>query len=191
MVCQAWGTERKYKLHNVIEFDSTRKRMTVIVRTPENKILVICKGADSIIEKRLKPGQEEILTKTKSYLDEFAYTGLRTLLIAQKEISEDEYQAFATRYLKAATSVNKEKEMNKVSDALEQDFELIGSSAIEDKLQEEVGKTIYSLRQAAIKVWVLTGDKVETAMNIGMACKLLDNEMNTFILKSLDIEQTK
>ena len=191
MVCQAWGTERKYKLHNVIEFDSTRKRMTVIVRTPENKILVICKGADSIIEKRLKPGQEEILTKTKSYLDEFAYTGLRTLLIAQKEISEDEYQAFATRYLKAATSVNKEKEMNKVSDALEQDFELIGSSAIEDKLQEEVGKTIYSLRQAEIKVWVLTGDKVETAMNIGMACKLLDNEMNTFILQSLDIEQTK
>ena len=91
MVCQAWGTERKYKLHNVIEFDSTRKRMTVIVRTPENKILVICKGADSIIEKRLKPGQEEILTKTKSYLDEFALTGLRTLLIAQKEISEDEY----------------------------------------------------------------------------------------------------
>ena len=190
MVCQAWGTERKYKLHNVIEFDSTRKRMTVIVRTPENKILVICKGADSIIEKRLKPGQE-ILTKTKSYLDEFALTGLRTLLIAQKEISEDEYQAFSTRYLKAATSVNKEKEMNKVSDALEQDFELIGSSAIEDKLQEEVGKTIYSLRQAEIKVWVLTGDKVETAMNIGMACKLLDNEMNTFILQSLDIEQTK
>ena len=81
--------------------------------------------------------------------------------------------------------------MNKVSDAFEQDFELIGSSAIEDKLQEEVGKTIYSLRQAAIKVWVLTGDKVETAMNIGMACKLLDNEMNTFILQSLDIEQTK
>ena len=81
--------------------------------------------------------------------------------------------------------------MNKVSDAFEQDFELIGSSAIEDKLQEEVGKTIYSLRQAEIKVWVLTGDKVETAMNIGMACKLLDNEMNTFILQSLDIEQTK
>ena len=133
MVCKAWGTERKYKLLNVIEFDSTRKRMSVILRTPENKILVICKGADSIIEKRLKPGQE-VLHKTKDFLEEFALTGLRTLLIAQKEISEDEYQAFATRYLKAATSVNKEKEMNKVSDALEQDFELIGSSAIEDKL---------------------------------------------------------
>lgn len=63
MVCETWDGERKYRLLNVIEFDSTRKRMTVIVRTPENNILVICKGADSIIEKRLKPGCE-ILEKT-------------------------------------------------------------------------------------------------------------------------------
>ena len=55
MVCDAWGDERRYRLLNVIEFDSTRKRMSVIVRTPEDKIMVICKGADSIIEKRLKP----------------------------------------------------------------------------------------------------------------------------------------
>ena len=96
------------------------------------------------------------------------------MLIAYKEISDEEYKKFATKYMEAATSINKEKEMNKVSDALEQDFILIGSSAIEDKLQEEVGQTIFNLRQAAIKVWVLTGDKVETAMNIGMACKLLD-----------------
>ena len=86
--------------------------------------------------------------------------------------------------MEAATSINKEKEMNKVSDALEQEFILIGSSAIEDKLQEEVGQTIYNLRQGAIKVWVLTGDKVETAMNIGMACKLLDKEMNNHLLLS-------
>lgn len=81
--------------------------------------------------------------------------------------------------------------MNKVSDALEQDFILIGSSAIEDKLQEEVGTTIFNLRQASIQVWVLTGDKVETAMNIGMACKLLDKEMNTFILQAPKLRTTK
>lgn len=63
MVCKTWDGERKYKLLNLIEFDSTRKRMTVVVRTPEGKILVICKGADSIIEKRLKPGQN-MLQKT-------------------------------------------------------------------------------------------------------------------------------
>ena len=124
-------------------------------------------------------------------MDEFALTGLRTLLIAYKEISDAEYEQFATKYMEAATSINKEKEMNKVSDALEQEFILIGSSAIEDKLQEEVGQTIYNLRQGAIKVWVLTGDKVETAMNIGMACKLLDKEMNTFILQSLKLKVIK
>ena len=57
MVCQTWDGIRKYKLLNLVEFDSTRKRMTVIVRTPEDRVLVICKGADSIIEKRLKQGQ--------------------------------------------------------------------------------------------------------------------------------------
>ena len=75
--------------------------------------------------------------------------------------------------------------MNKVSDELEVDFELVGSTAIEDKLQEEVGDAISSIREAKVAVWVLTGDKVETAMNIGYACKLLDNAMNTFILQSL------
>lgn len=66
--------------------------MTVIVRSPENKILVICKGADSIIEKRLrKDNKGELLDKTKVYLDDFAKTGLRTLLIAAKEVSEEEY----------------------------------------------------------------------------------------------------
>ena len=90
MICRTWDGERVYKLLNVIEFDSTRKRMTVIVRSPEGRVLVLCKGADSIIEKRLKPDQED-LEVTKVFLDDFAETGLRTLLIAGKEISEEEY----------------------------------------------------------------------------------------------------
>ena len=185
MVCIAWGTERKYKLLNVIEFDSTRKRMSVIIRTPENKIMLICKGADSIIEKRLKKPCP-IFEKTQEFLHSFAQTGLRTLLIAGKELSEEKYAEFKVQYLRAATSAHKEREMNKVSDALEEEFELYGSTAIEDKLQEDVADTIYDMRQATIKLWVLTGDKVETAMNIGMACKLLDNVMNIFILQSTD-----
>ena len=82
--------------------------------------------------------------------------------------------------------MNREKEMEKMADQLEQNFELIGSSAIEDKLQVDVGKTIHDLKRAGIQVWVLTGDKVETAINIGTSCRLLDSEMNMFIL-----EQTK
>jgi phospholipid-translocating ATPase len=75
--------------------------MSVIVRTPRNEILLVCKGADSVIEKRLYPGQE-ILAPSKSYLDEFAKTGLRTLLIATKKISEESYVEWAKRYAEAS-----------------------------------------------------------------------------------------
>jgi len=87
------------------------------------------------------------------------------------------------KYQAASTSINKEKEMNEVAEELEVEFDLIGSTAIEDKLQEDVGRTIHDIKRAGIKVWVLTGDKVETAINIGYACRLLNNEMNIFILK--------
>ncbi len=187
MVCSAWGEQVKYKLLNVIEFDSTRKRMSVIVRTEDDRILVICKGADSIIEKRLKPNQGCLQT-TKGFLDDFAKTGLRTLLIAQKEISEEQYKAFSLKYLAAATSSKKDEAMNAVAEELEVNFDLIGSTAIEDKLQEDVGDTIYDIRKAGIKVWVLTGDKVETAMNIGHACKLLEDSMNMFIIDKMDFK---
>ena len=182
MVVETWDGVKRYKLLNLIEFDSTRKRMTVIVKTEEDKILVVCKGADSIIEKRLVPGQK-VLAKTQKFLDSYAKEGLRTLLIASKEIPEDEYWAWAQKYSVAATSMNREKEMDRVADMLERDFELIGSSAIEDKLQVDVGKTIHDLKRAGIQVWVLTGDKVETAINIGTSCRLLDQEMNMFVLE--------
>lgn len=67
-------------------------------------------------------------------------------------------------------SIEKEKLMEKVAEELENEFELIGSTAIEDKLQDDVGKTIHDFKKAGIQVWVLTGDKVETAINIGYSC---------------------
>ena len=102
--------------------------------------------------------------------------------MASREITEEEYSDFSEMYGRAQTSFNKDEEMEAVASELEQDFELLGSTAIEDKLQEDVGETIYGIRQAGIQVWVLTGDKVETAINIGLSCKLLDQEMNKFIL---------
>ena len=155
--------------------------MTVVVRTPEDKILVICKGADSIIEKRLRPNQA-ILKKTQGFLDAYAKQGLRTLLIASKEISEQEYDDWSQKYNKASTSINKEKAINEVAEELEVQFDLIGSTAIEDKLQVDVGKTIYDIKKAGVQLWVLTGDKVETAINIGIACQLLNDQMNMFVL---------
>ena len=65
---------------------------------------------------------------------------------------------------------------------MEREFELIGATAIEDKLQEDVDKTIFSMKKAGIKVWVLTGDKIETAINIGFSCKLLHDQMELYII---------
>ena len=103
-------------------------------------------------------------------MDAYAKEGLRTLLIASKEISEDEYAAWQAKYQKASTQLNKEQAINKVAEELEVEFDLVGSTAIEDKLQDEVGKTIYDIKKAGIQLWVLTGDKVETAINIGHSC---------------------
>jgi P-type E1-E2 ATPase len=65
--------------------------------------------------------------------------------------------------------------MERVADVMEKDFELIGATAIEDKLQDEVDKAIMAMKKGGIKVWVLTGDKIETAINIGFSCKLLND----------------
>lgn len=91
IVVDVKGTKRKYRLLNLIEFSSTRKRMTVIVRTEDRRIKVMCKGADSIIIPRLN-NTNAIMKKTTHYLDEYAKEGLRTLLIAEKEVSESYYQ---------------------------------------------------------------------------------------------------
>ena len=82
----------------------------------------------------------------------------------------------------ATSTVNRDRELTKVYELVEFDFELLGSTAIEDKLQEDVGQTIYDIKGAGIQLWVLTGDKIETAINIGFSCRLLNNDMNLFKL---------
>ena len=91
----------------------------------------------------------------------------------------------------AATSINKDEAINEVAEEIELDFDLIGSTAIEDKLQEDVGETIFDIKRAGIQLWVLTGDKIETAINIGHSCKLLHDAMNMFILEKIDHKELR
>ena len=127
----------KYELLNVIEFTSDRKRMTVIVRDEEGKIKVLMKGADSIIVARLKNQEDPLIAQTFKYLNSYASVGLRTLLIAQKELSSEEYSNWDTEFQKALCSLhNREEEIEKVTELLEYGFDLLGSTAIEDKLQD-------------------------------------------------------
>lgn len=95
-------------------------------------------------------------------------------MVVYKYVDDAFYESWNKKYKNAmCQTVGKEKAMNAVSELIENDFELIGTTAIEDKLQENVGKTIADIKSAGIQVWVLTGDKVETAINIGFSCQLL------------------
>ena len=81
---------------------------------------------------------------------------------------------------------NREEEVAKIDELIEIDLELIGSTAIEDRLQDQVADTIQFMKNVGIKVWVLTGDKIETAINIGVSAGLLDRSMAQHIIEQTD-----
>ncbi|KAK3335700.1 hypothetical protein B0T19DRAFT_15834 [Cercophora scortea] len=179
------GEDRHYPVLNTIEFNSTRKRMSAIIRMPDGRILLFCKGADSVIYSRLKKGeQQELRRETAKHLEMFAVEGLRTLCIAQRELTEKEYKEWRKEHDLAATALeNREEKLEEIADKIEQDLTLLGGTAIEDRLQDGVPDTIALLADAGIKLWVLTGDKVETAINIGFSCNLLNNDMDLIRLQ--------
>ena len=178
------GSTQMYELLNVIEFSSARKRMTSVFReVGSGRIVVMCKGADSVLLPLVKdaesPRVKQLIDATVDHMNAFAREGLRTLLIVEKTISETEYANWAAQYTLALNSlVDRESKVSKCADALECHFELVGSTALEDKLQDGVPETIKMIRRAGVKLWVLTGDKIETAINIGYSCRLLDDQMN-------------
>ncbi|KFY51817.1 hypothetical protein V497_08830 [Pseudogymnoascus sp. VKM F-4516 (FW-969)] len=182
------GEERSYKILNTLEFNSTRKRMSAIIEMPDGKIVLFCKGADSMIYSRLKRGEQpELRRETAEHLETFAREGLRTLCIAERELDPAEYSKWNKEYEAASFAIqNREDKMEAVADSIERDLTLLGGTAIEDRLQEGVPDTIALLANAGIKLWVLTGDKVETAINIGFSCNLLNNDMELIIFKFED-----
>lgn len=189
LLLNVMGQERTYTVLNTLEFNSSRKRMSAIVRMPDGTIRLFCKGADSIIYSRLARGQQQDLRrKTAEHLEEYAKEGLRTLCIADKLLDEDEYHKWNKEHDVAAAAIeNREDKLEAVSSAMEQDLNLLGGTAIEDRLQDGVPDTIQLLADAGIKLWVLTGDKVETAINIGFSCNLLNNDMELLVLNVGDI----
>ncbi|KIJ65780.1 hypothetical protein HYDPIDRAFT_109790 [Hydnomerulius pinastri MD-312] len=172
------GRSVEYEILNVCEFNSTRKRMSTVVRAPDGKIKLYCKGADTVILERL--GKNQLYTeKTMAHLEDYATEGLRTLCIAYRDIPAAEYAQWATIYAQAAATINGRGDaLDSAAELIEKDMFLLGATAIEDKLQEGVPDTIHTLQMAGIKIWVLTGDRQETAINIGMSCRLIAESMN-------------
>ncbi|XP_013801370.1 phospholipid-transporting ATPase IC [Apteryx mantelli] len=170
------GIERTYDVLAILDFNSDRKRMSVIVRESEGNIRLYCKGADTVIYQRLHPGNLK-REATEEALDIFANETLRTLCLCYKDISHDEFEAWNKKFMVAsATITNRDEALDKVYEEIEKNLILLGATAIEDKLQDGVPETISKLSKAGIKIWVLTGDKKETAENIGFSCELLTDE---------------
>ncbi|GAA5966757.1 hypothetical protein JCM3765_000939 [Sporobolomyces pararoseus] len=186
------GREKEYQVLNILEFNSTRKRMSSIIRTPEGKIKLYCKGADTVIFERLAAEGQIFNETTSNHLEEYATEGLRTLCIAMREIPEEEYKKWVAIYDRAAATINGRTEaLDKASEIIERDLFLLGATAIEDKLQDGVPDTIYTLQQAGIKIWVLTGDRQETAINIGLSCRLISESMSLVIVNEENALDTR
>ncbi|KAI8662273.1 hypothetical protein LRP88_03643 [Fusarium phalaenopsidis] len=284
-----------YEVLDVIEFSSKRKRMSIIIRMPDGRICVFCKGADNVIMQRLRlnqlaeqkmkdigrrasvrkiseqdralrrmstqasspygsprnsfgfargePSNREglrlslgrrstdfkqysqqhmaspresvdmasprqslgrapsfdevdrridesvaasegaVFEKCFQHIDDFASEGLRTLLYAFRYIDDDSYRQWKAQYREAETSlVDRQERIEAAGDLIEQKFELAGATAIEDKLQDGVPDTIDKLRRANIKVWMLTGDKRETAINIGQSARVCKPWSEVYVL---------
>ncbi|KAL5759658.1 hypothetical protein ACOSQ2_018496 [Xanthoceras sorbifolium] len=174
-----------YEILNVLEFNSTRKRQSVVCRYPDGRLVLYCKGADTVVYERLADGNEDINKVTREHLEQFGSSGLRTLCLAYRDLSPDMYEKWNEKFIQAKSSLrDRELKLDEVGELIEKDLILIGCTAIEDKLQEGVPACIQTLSRAGIKIWVLTGDKMETAINIAYACNLINNEMKKFIISS-------
>ncbi|XP_015200756.1 phospholipid-transporting ATPase VD isoform X1 [Lepisosteus oculatus] len=176
-----------FHLLHILPFDSVRKRMSVVIRHPiTNQVVVYTKGADSVIMDLLASSlkvsddvlsgkeQRKIKELTQKHLDDYAKEGLRTLCIAKKVLREADYEEWLKHHYLAETSIESREELLMQSAfKLETNLMLLGATGIVDRLQEDVAETIEALQKAGIKMWVLTGDKQETAVNIACSCKLL------------------
>lgn len=265
-----------YEILDIVEFSSKRKRMSVVVRCPDGRLWLICKGADTIMLPRLRmtptdmkggrdgtgfgpksstgwtsrqlqqtsgsvdeveettssiysraslpaseswiplrtrpihPGRSQnnspdrqrrysflettditdeahVIRECFTHIDQYATEGLRTLVYADKFLDANEYDNCKRLYRDAETSLDdRQRRMEEVGEILEKDLDLVGASAVEDKLQDGVPETIEKMRQAGIKVWMLTGDKRETAINIAHSTRLCGPDTTIHVLDVLE-----
>lgn len=169
-----------YSITHILEYTSERKRMSVIIKSPEGKIYLLCKGADSIVAK-LVTKNPSMLKTTEDYITAFANSGLRTLMVAYKELDVKEYLEFDIKYEEEFN--NDCKNIDHLYDSIEKGLFVLGSTGIEDLLQDNVGETLFNFIDIGIKIWVLTGDKVGTAISIAHSCNLLTKDFEILQFK--------
>ncbi|GAB4856220.1 hypothetical protein Ancab_014146 [Ancistrocladus abbreviatus] len=189
------GEKLRLDVLGLHEFDSVRKRMSVVIRFPDNSVKVLVKGADTSMFSILAKGTEKddyVRIATQGHLTQYSSLGLRTLAVAARDLSDAELEEWQCRYEDASTSLtDRSTKLRQTAALIECNLRLLGATGIEDKLQDGVPEAIESLRQAGIKVWVLTGDKQETAISIGLSCKLLTTDMHQIIINGTSEDECR
>lgn len=171
-----------FQILQMFPFTSETKRMGIIVRDEQtNDIIFYMKGADIVMQS---------IVQYNDWLQEecsnMAREGLRTLVVAKKHLTMEQYQEFEQRLMKARLqTIDRNRRVNEVIETLERDMELLCVTGVEDKLQENVRQTLEILRNAGIKTWMLTGDKLETATCIAKSSKLISRDHDIFTFKSV------
>ena len=182
------------------KFDSTRKRMSILLRSPPefgSCAVLLCKGADTaMLDPEVTASSQTLYKESndmrqdsefemaqmlgiESHLGEFASEGLRTLVLGVRFLTDEQCDEWLSEYNAAATAIKgRNEKLTKAAFAIEKDLHIVGATAIEDKLQVNVPDTISQLEKAGIKLWVLTGDKRETAVEIGYSTKVLTPKMH-------------
>lgn len=174
-----------------IPFSSERARMSLLVDR-EDGYFIYTKGADNVmlsrISKEFKQNNKKFVRRLKRAVNQFAGEGLRTLVMARRKLTYEEFHQWHSEWvnIKQSNAPDKEEKLAEMANRIENDFELLGASAIEDKLQDEVPKTIENLKIAGINIWVLTGDKQETAVEIGKASRLIQGDCRYLIVHSIE-----
>ncbi|XP_075707776.1 phospholipid-transporting ATPase IB isoform X2 [Rhinoderma darwinii] len=191
VIIDAMGTEQSFELLNVLEFSSDRKRMSVVVRTPSGHLRLYCKGADNVIFERLSR-ESQYMEQTLNHLEQFASEGLRTLCIAYTDLDDSEYKEWLRVHNEASVVLkDRAQKLEECYELIEKNLMLLGATAIEDQLQGGVPETISTLMKAEIKIWVLTGDKQETAVNIGYSCRLVSQTMSLIMVNEDSLDATR
>ncbi|GAB6024708.1 ATP synthase subunit 9 [Chamberlinius hualienensis] len=171
-----------YTILQIFPFTSETKRMGIILREDASgEIVFYMKGADIVMSS---------VVQYNDWLDEecgnMAREGLRTLVVAKKTLTEEQYQDFESRYNQAKLSVqDRNVKVAAVVEGLERDMELLCLTGVEDKLQDNVRNTFETLRNAGIKIWMLTGDKIETAICIAKSSRLVSRSQSIHVFSSI------
>lgn len=194
VVIEFEGQKHTYTMLATIEFTSSRKRMSVVYSCPDGRLIMFTKGADNVIIQRLAESSKNssVFATTLSNVDRFSREGLRTLLYAYKVISAEQFNAWKIKFDEASLALaDRDELIDAAATEIENELILLGATAIEDKLQAEVPETIDKLRRAGIRLWMLTGDKKETAINIGNVCSIIKPTSTLLVVDGEDIQKIK